>query len=36
MTRASGRDAQLWAFRDHQVVRWKVYRDEDDALEAMG
>jgi ketosteroid isomerase-like protein len=33
---SSGRYAQLWTFKDGQVIRWKVYRDHEEALEAAG
>jgi ketosteroid isomerase-like protein len=33
---SSGRYAQLWTFREGQVVRWKVYRHHEDALKAAG
>jgi hypothetical protein len=36
MTIASGRYAQLWTFKEHEVVRWKMYRDFKQALEAAG
>jgi hypothetical protein len=36
MTLASGRYAQVWTFKERQVVRWKMYRDEEAALEAVG
>jgi hypothetical protein len=36
LTLASGRYAQLWTFRAGEVVRWKMYRNKDEALEAAG
>ena len=36
MTLASGRYAQVWTFREHQVVRWKMYRDMAEALRDAG
>lgn len=36
MNVVTGRYAQLWTFRDGQVVRWKMYRDKAEALAAVG
>jgi hypothetical protein len=36
LTLASGRYAQLWTFRAGEVVRWKMYRNKDEAFEAAG
>ncbi len=33
---SSGRYAQLWTFEDGEIVRWKMYRDWHEALEAAG
>lgn len=32
----TGRYAQVWTFNEGQVVGWKVYRTQEEALEAVG
>jgi ketosteroid isomerase-like protein len=32
----TGQYAQVWTFKDGEVVRWKMYRDWKEALEAAG